>query len=62
MVEEIKVLLWKQSLSRLKASPCMLYEWKWCMGDCFARWEVGIAAQGSFFSTVLGLLGGVCGC
>lgn len=48
MVEEIKVLLWKRSLSRLKASPCMFYEWNWCMGDCFGRQEVGIAVQGSF--------------
>jgi len=47
-VEEIKVLLWKRSLSRLKASPCTFYEWKWCTGDCFAMWEVGIAVHGSF--------------
>lgn len=37
MVEEIKVLLWKRSLSRLKASPCLFYEWNWCMGDRFGR-------------------------
>jgi hypothetical protein len=37
IVEEIKVVSWKWSLTRLKVLPCMYYEWLWDPGDCFLR-------------------------
>lgn len=36
VVDDIKRLSWKWSLSRLKIQPCMYYEWlwdpRWCLG------------------------------
>ena len=37
MVEEIKVLSWKWSLSRLKIPTCLFYEWWWNPIDCIRR-------------------------
>lgn len=38
IVEEVKILSWKQSLSRLKGSPYLFYEWCWNSNDCLDRW------------------------
>jgi hypothetical protein len=37
IVDNIKVLSWKWSLSRLKLAPCLYYEWCWNPGDCLLR-------------------------
>jgi hypothetical protein len=37
IVESIKVLSWKWSMSRLKISPCLFYEWTWDPGDCLLQ-------------------------
>lgn len=37
IVEEIKVLSWRWSLTRLKCPPCFYYEWCWDPGDCVSR-------------------------
>jgi hypothetical protein len=37
LVEEIKVVSWKWSLTRLKLKPCLFYEWVWDPGDCLSR-------------------------
>lgn len=29
MVEQVKVILWHWSLSRLKIATCLFYEWNW---------------------------------
>lgn len=33
LLDEIKVVSWRWSL-RLKASPCLFYEWSWDPRDC----------------------------
>ncbi|GAU25512.1 hypothetical protein TSUD_279970 [Trifolium subterraneum] len=35
--EDIKVLSWKWSLTKLNVSPSMFYEWSWDPGDCLLR-------------------------
>ncbi|RHN76018.1 hypothetical protein MtrunA17_Chr2g0327491 [Medicago truncatula] len=37
LVEEIKVLSWRWSLTRLKIPPCLFYEWVWNPKDCLSR-------------------------
>jgi hypothetical protein len=37
IVDNIKVVSWKWSLSRLKLFPCLFYEWSWDPGDCLLR-------------------------
>ncbi|GAU48661.1 hypothetical protein TSUD_189160 [Trifolium subterraneum] len=37
IVDEIKVMSWKWSLTRMKVSPCLFYEWTWDPGDCLQR-------------------------
>ncbi|GAU34378.1 hypothetical protein TSUD_217180 [Trifolium subterraneum] len=37
IVDDIKVLSWKWSITRLKVSPSMFYEWSWDPGDCLLR-------------------------
>jgi hypothetical protein len=37
IVEDIKVLSWKWSISRLKVVSCIFYEWIWDLGDCLLR-------------------------
>lgn len=37
IVEKIKVLSWRWSLTRLKIPTCMFYEWCWNPNDCLRR-------------------------
>jgi hypothetical protein len=37
IVEEVKVLSWKWSLSRLRNDSCLYYEWCWNPKDCIRR-------------------------
>lgn len=37
MVDEIKVLSWNWSLSRLRIASCLFYEWTWNQKDCINR-------------------------
>jgi hypothetical protein len=37
IVDSIKVMSWKWSMSRLKLPPCLFYEWTWDPGDCLLR-------------------------
>jgi hypothetical protein len=37
IVENIKVLSWKWSMSRLKLTPCLFYEWTSDPKDCLLR-------------------------
>jgi hypothetical protein len=37
IVDEVKVMSWKWSLSRLKILPCLFYEWSWDPGNCLIR-------------------------
>jgi len=37
LVEEIKVLSWWWSLTRLKIPACLFYEWVWNPRDCASR-------------------------
>jgi len=37
IVEEIKVLSWRWSLSRLHILSCLFYEWTWNPKDCLLR-------------------------
>lgn len=37
IVEDVKVLSWRWSLSRLEIPLCLFYEWSWDPNDCFRR-------------------------
>lgn len=37
LVEAIKVLSWRWSLTRLNIPTCMYYKWSWNLKDCFLR-------------------------
>jgi len=52
IVEEIKVLLWRWVLSRLKSPPCLFYEWFWNPKVSLLRYWGSVRGFGDRLSVV----------
>lgn len=43
VVDEIKVLSWYWTMSRLRTPPCLFYEWTWNPKECMNRRHWGVS-------------------